>query len=119
MGQPVVHFEIGGKDASKLREFYGNLFEWGITVHDELGGYATVDREEGGIGGGIMQSTGEMPPSFVTFYVQVDDLQEYLDKVEELGGQTTMAPMEIGPEIGSAAMFTDPNGNCIGLYKPA
>ena len=28
MGQPVVHFEIIGKDAGKLRSFYGDLFGW-------------------------------------------------------------------------------------------
>ena len=28
MGNPVVHFEIGGKNAEKMREFYGGLFDW-------------------------------------------------------------------------------------------
>jgi uncharacterized protein len=28
MGQPVVHFEIIGKDAKKLRSYYGDLFGW-------------------------------------------------------------------------------------------
>ena len=26
MGNPVVHFEIGGKDVEKLIEFYGAVF---------------------------------------------------------------------------------------------
>jgi hypothetical protein len=28
MGQPIVHFEIIGKDAKKLRSYYGDLFGW-------------------------------------------------------------------------------------------
>src|SRR5262249_14003382 len=28
MGQPVVHFEIIGKDPARLRSYYGELFEW-------------------------------------------------------------------------------------------
>jgi hypothetical protein len=30
MGQPVVHFEIAGKDGDKLRGYYGELFGWEI-----------------------------------------------------------------------------------------
>jgi predicted enzyme related to lactoylglutathione lyase len=28
MGQPVVHFEITGKDPTQLRQFFGELFGW-------------------------------------------------------------------------------------------
>jgi predicted enzyme related to lactoylglutathione lyase len=28
MGQPVVHFEIIGKDPAKLRSYFGQLFGW-------------------------------------------------------------------------------------------
>ena len=31
MGQPVVHFEIIGKDPEKLRSYYGDLFWWELT----------------------------------------------------------------------------------------
>ena len=30
MGQPVVHFEIVGKDAEKLQGYYAELFGWEI-----------------------------------------------------------------------------------------
>ena len=50
----------------------------------------------------------------VTFYVEVSDLKAHLEKIEGLGGKTTMPPMYIpgGPKI---AMFADPEGNVIGL----
>ena len=37
MGNPVVHFEIGGKDVEKLIEFYGAVFAWNIIpLSDQL-----------------------------------------------------------------------------------
>jgi len=32
MGQPVVHFEIIGKDPAKLRDYFGELFGWEFDV---------------------------------------------------------------------------------------
>jgi len=53
----------------------------------------------------------------VTVYVQVDDLQAYLDKANQLGGKTLVPPVEI-PEPGSFAWLADLDGNIIGLWKP-
>ncbi len=115
MGNPVVHWEIAGKDGAKLREFYGSLFDWDIQVQAEMGDYGMVQESKGGIGGGIFQSPEGMP-AYVTFYVQSDDLQASLNKAEELGGKTAVPPMPI-PGVGSVAMFSDPEGNTVGLFK--
>ena len=117
MGKPVVHFEIGGRDGEQLRGFYTELFDWNLTVAENLNNYAGVCAEEGGIGGGIMPTTEDMPPNHVTIYIQVDDLQAYLDKAESLGGKTIVPPMLIRDDVGSMAMFSDSSGNCIGLYR--
>ena len=69
---------------------------------------------EGGINGGIAPANDGT--SRVTFYAQVDDLQAYLDKAERLGGKTVLPPTEI-PDTVTLAMFTDPEGNMIGLIK--
>ena len=37
MGQPVVHFEIGGRDGEQLRGFYTELFDWKIARHAPAG----------------------------------------------------------------------------------
>lgn len=117
MAKPVVHFEICGKDHGKTKEFYGKLFDW---EYNEFEGgsmpYALVQAAgEKSIGGGLMATDGNFPP-YVTFYVQVDDLQKYLDKAEEMGGKVCCPPTPI-PGIGSSAMFADPDGNMIGLFK--
>ncbi len=114
MGQPVVHFEILGKEPKKLREFYAGLFDWHVDANNPIN-YGVVDTHgEGGIGGGIGPAQG---PNQVTFYVQVDDLQGYLNKIEGMGGKTVVPVTEI-PDMVTFAMFADPEGNVVGLVKP-
>lgn len=116
MGNPVIHFEIGSPDVEKSRRFYTDLFSWGVSVDDN--GYGVVSTgSDQGIGGGIMPSPGEHAP-WVSFYVLVDDLEKYLDRAVELGGSRLMGPTPIG-EMGSFAMFRDPDGNVLGLFAAA
>lgn len=116
MGQPVVHFEIGGTDRKQLERFYAQLFDWKLDSHDSMN-YTMIDTGvQGSIGGGISGPTPGGPPAWVTFYVHVDDLQAALDKAGNLGGKTVVPPTPI-PNTGSFALFTDPQGNCIGLFK--
>jgi len=111
VGNPVVHFEILGPDGQALQGFYRSLFDWTIDT-DNPSGYGMVTTGEGAIGGGVSSSADGS--SQVSFYVQVDSLQEYLDKAETLGAKTLLPPTEVpgGPVI---AMFADPQGNRIGL----
>jgi uncharacterized protein len=115
MPNPVVHFEIAAKDGKRAQDFYGKLFDWKIDVDPKMN-YGMVAQQGSGIGGGIYETKDGVPPH-VTFYVQVDDLQKYLDRVVKLGGKVCMPPTQISPEIGWMAMFTDPDGTTIGLFK--
>ncbi len=111
MGAPVMHFEIVGKDGKKLEQFYSSLFDWKIDSNNDLH-YGMVDNGGQGINGGVAASQDGQ--AWAGFYVGVDNLQNVLSKAESLGGKTIMPPMDIpgGPSI---AMFTDPEGNKIGL----
>lgn len=114
MGQPVVHWEIAGKDAARLQEFYSGIFDWKVNV-DEALNYGIVETGgQGGIDGGIFAPPNGSAP-YTMFYVHVDDIQQHLDKIESLGGKTMMPPMEI-PGVGSTAVFSDPDGNSVGLF---
>lgn len=115
MGNPVVHFEIGGPDDEPLVRFYGELFGWDLKKVPGGIYYTLVDtRAGGGVNGGIgKSSTGE---PWATFYVEADDLQPVLDKAESLGGKTAM-PVVDAPGMVTFAMFTDPDGLLVGLVK--
>jgi predicted enzyme related to lactoylglutathione lyase len=122
MGQPVVHFEVIGRDAERLQRYYAELFGWEIDTNNPVN-YGIVAREgntnaEGvGIGGGI----GVGPEGYdghVTFYVEVPDVDAALAKAESLGGSRMMGPETVmeGVEIG---LFTDPEGHPVGVVKSA
>ena len=74
MGNPVVHFEIGGKDVEKLIDFYGSVFEWDITpLADQL--YIVDPGSDKGIQGHLFQATEETDSANnVIIYVEVDDI---------------------------------------------
>jgi predicted enzyme related to lactoylglutathione lyase len=120
MGQPVVHFEVMGKDAEALRAFYSGLFGWNIDANNPMN-YGMVSPDDNapgtsgtsGIGGGI----GQMPdgePGYATFYVDVPDVEAALANAEGLGATRLMGPENVmeGLVIG---LFTDPEGHIIGL----
>lgn len=113
MGAPVTWFEISTGDAEGVRGFYADLFGWDLQVLDEVE-YAVIDTGgEGAIGGGIAEAQG---PNQVIFYVEVDDPQAYLDRIEDAGGKTVVPVTEI-PEMVTFAQFADPQGNVVGLVK--
>ena len=113
MDHPVVHFEILGPDGPALQKYYGDLFGWQIDSNNPAN-YGIVTPVAPGIGGGVSPSQDGKP--FLTFYVNTEDLQASLDKAVSLGGTKVMDPTDIpgGPSI---AMFTDPQGNTVGLVK--
>ena len=114
MGQPVVHFEIGCRDREKTARFFSDLFGWTTTAAGPATMIATNSPQ--GIQGHIT-ALGHEPHHYTTFYVQVDDIPAALAKAESLGGRTVVPPVTI--PTGSFAWFADPDGNTIGLWKPA
>jgi len=114
MGQPVVHFEIGCRDAAKTSKFFAELFGWNMSAFGPATMIDTGTKE--GIMGHIT-ALGHEPHNYVTVYAQVDDLQAYLNKVGKLGGKTIVPPTEV-PGAGHFAWFSDPDGNVLGLWKP-
>jgi uncharacterized protein len=122
MGDPVVHVEIMGKDAEKLRSYYSDLFGWEVDSNNPMN-YGIVAREGNtnehgvGIGGGI----GAAPDGYaghVTFYVEVPDVEAALAKAESLGGSRMMGPEKVmeGVEIG---LLQDAEGHVVGVVKGA
>jgi uncharacterized protein len=120
MGQPVLHFEVIGKDGGKLQGFYAQMFDWEIDANNQMN-YGIVPREGNtdengvGIGGGV----GAGPEGYaghVTFYVEVPDVEASLARAERLGGKRLMGPDTVMPglEIGQ---FSDPEGHLIGVMR--
>ncbi len=112
MGDKITQVEVIGKDGKKLQEFYSKLFNWKVDANNPMN-YGQVEMEDAGVGVGI--STGQPGEAHrVTFYAEVDDLDRYLKQAERMGAKTIMEPTSVpgGPRL---AMFTDPEGNIVGL----
>ena len=127
MAQPVVHFEIIGKEPAKLRSYFGELFGWEFdtsspvaTAVSEPDDYGFVNRNTtsdgtgipGGVGGGTAYQAHAM------FYVGVADVEAALQRAERLGGKRVMGP-ERAPTGLVVGHFTDPEGNLIGVAGTA
>jgi hypothetical protein len=109
----VTHFEIEGPEGKKLQDFYAGLFAWSIDANNPMN-YGIVAPTENGIGGGITASQDGKPHT--TIYVEVDDVQAYLDKAKAAGAKITTEKTVL-PGMVTFGQFEDPAGNVIGLAE--
>ena len=116
MGNPVVHWELWSEDPDKAAEFYGKVFDWEMRSIPEMNYHLAETGGEGGINGGIMKPQEGPWPAKLTFYIDVDDLATYRQKITDAGGKIVVEEMEV-PGVGSFTLFEDPDGRVIGLWK--
>ena len=112
---PVVHFEIGCRDGAQTRAFFASLFDWDITGADA--GMMIDTGPVGAVSGHIVELAEEWG-NYVTVYVQVEDIDPYQKKTVELGGKVLVPTVDL-PGRGSFAWLASPEGNIIGIWKPA
>ncbi|WP_030918415.1 VOC family protein [Streptosporangium amethystogenes] len=108
-------FDISTPDAPRARHFYREMFGWSMNVLDET--YALVGGEGGRPAGGIGQAGPDSPYTGIVVYFPVDDVDTALERAEKLGGSRRLEPQSV-PGMGRIAVFTDPDGNAVGLLSP-
>jgi uncharacterized protein len=113
MANPVMWFEVMGKDSAGLQRFYREVFGWKLTPPvKEMGNYSMLERPDTGIGGGF----GEGDPR-VSVYIETPDPQRFVDKAVASGATVLMPVTQITPTT-TIAMLMDPAGNTFGVMKP-
>ena len=106
--------ELASPDLDASKAFYSSLFDW--TVEPFEGSpqpYLTIkngDRSNGGIR--ELDSPG--PPPHWLVYFAIDDIDQGIAKVEQLGGTKHAGPIDIG--IAKIAVVADPQGAIFALY---
>jgi hypothetical protein len=116
MGKPVVHWEITARDASRLENFYHELFDWSVRSDAPVQLRHAIDTGSAeGIPGSLAESGGSWP-SGALFYVQVDDVKEYLLRAEQLGASTLLPATEVDGDR-MIGIFRDPEGVTVGLMQ--
>ena len=120
MGNAVVHFELMSKEPEKVSAFYSQVFDWKINHVPQINYRIVETGAEGemhGINGGIVKPDKPGPwPGNMLFYILVDDLAKYRKKVVAAGGKIHVEEQKV-PGMGKFALFTDPEGRMMGLWK--
>jgi predicted enzyme related to lactoylglutathione lyase len=119
---PIVHIEFPANNPEAAGKFYADAFGWNVTS-DDMYHYVQF-RAEGGPGGGFVSTSEEgtdsgmvhYKPDSVLLYIGTDDIDASLEKVNSLGGKTLLPKTEI-PHVGWFAIFSDPTGNRVALFK--
>ena len=123
MNHTIVHFEIPASDVERLRAFYSRLFDWKIEKAEGPMDYwmiTTVPTDasgmpkEPGVNGGMMKK--QEPSQTVTNYISVESVDEYVKKVQQLGGKVATPKQEV-PKMGYFAVCLDPEGNVFAVWQ--
>jgi predicted enzyme related to lactoylglutathione lyase len=119
----ISWFEIPATDLERATRFYETIFDTTLSALDlpniKMRMFPLVDMM--GVGGAIVDSGGFHNPSSTDgplIYLNGNpDLQMMLGKIEPAGGKVIVPKTEISPEYGYMAVFTDTEGNRIGLHS--
>lgn len=139
----TVHFEIQATQPEQLIAYYSALFGWQFNKWDGPADYwliHTGPNERPGIDGGLLQRCGEhaqqmeqapapgptspassstaWPPPVNAFVctIDVDQIDEAVDKATRLGGSVAMPKTPI-QGVGQLAYMNDPDGNLFGMMQ--
>ncbi len=114
---PIAHLEIPTANVGASGAFYHDVFGWQLETNREHN--YTIFHAQGGLRGGF---AGPTEPTYeqgkLLIYLTCDDIEGTLATIEAHGGKTILPQTEI-PHVGWWAIFADPAGNHLGLYKIA
>ena len=112
----ITHIDIPVSDIAAAQDFYSGLFGWQISAPPGFEDYPMWQAPNKISGGGLApRGEGFTQPRS---YVEVDSIEETLAKVRESGGAVVMEKSPIS-ETSWWAVFTDPDGNVVGVYEGA
>lgn len=114
----IVHFDITADDPKRAAKFYTEVFGWRIEKWEGPMDYwliTTGPEEEPGINGGLSSRERMSRKAFVNT-VDVPDLDEYMAKVEEMGGKVASPKMPI-TGVGYMAVCEDTEGNTFNIME--
>ena len=115
----VIHFDISADNLERAKIFYQKLFGWKIEKFTEspqdyyLIETQTATGEKGITGENRIKGEGLQK---ITNFIQVDSIDESIEKVKELGGQI-IEPKTTIPTVGYIAGCKDTENNIFGLIE--
>ena len=119
----IVHFDIPAENPEKLKKFYSKLFNWLIYRCPGPTEYYMIETvpvdETGapvrpGVNGGMTKK--DHPELKPVNYITVDNIDESIQKIKDLGGTITQPKQEISG-IAWISHATDPEGNPFAIMQ--
>ncbi|MDD1620786.1 MAG: VOC family protein [Methylococcaceae bacterium] len=116
-------FELPVTDMQRAQTFYRNVLQADFK-DEEMGGYqlAIFASEEGAVSGMLVLGEHYQPSQTgaVVYFNGGEDLSAPLDRAVKHGGSVLIpkTPIHDG-ECGYFALFSDSEGNRVGLYSPS
>ena len=113
----IIHFELNVKNIEQSIRFYKRVFGWKFEKWEGPIDYwliSTGDESEQGIEGGLGLEEENFPSVVNT--VEVDNIEEFVKRVEANGG-TILRPKHAVPGVGWLAYIKDPDGIVTGLMR--
>lgn len=108
--------ELATTDPDKACEFYAGLFGWTYETHsDPDAGEHVIAYREGFPVASIR--TSQTDQSVWRLYLAADDQGETIERAEELGASTTVAPSSV-PGLGAKGVLLSPADVEFGLLQP-
>lgn len=124
MQNAISWFEIPTTDINRAQKFYETIFGISMMPMDLPNikmRMFPLDDMMTQVGGALVDSGGFHKASATDgplIYLNANpDVQQVLDKVEAAGGKIMVPKTEISPEYGFMGVFTDTEGNRIGLHS--
>lgn len=114
-------FEIPAANFERAVAFYNRILSTTLHIDDSFPGMkmALFPYQDPGVGGSIIAGEQFRPHvDGVRIYLNGgDDLAPILARVEVAGGRIVMPKTLIRDDIGSIALFSDSEGNLVGLHS--
>lgn len=107
------HVEFLVTDLDRSRAFYEGLFGWQFRP---FGGEYLLFRGPGRTAGGLMKVRQPIPGRSTIAYVEVEEIEPYLEKATALGGAIETDKSAVA-DMGWFALLKDPDGNVVGLWQ--
>jgi len=113
VSNPVVSWQIVARDPDAVASFYCDLFGWRLDVDNALRYRELRSGSDRGIDGGVWPAPPEAH-SFVQLFVEVDDVEAYVERARGRGA-TVVVPPAVLPGGDVMAVLVDPAGLAFGL----
>jgi predicted enzyme related to lactoylglutathione lyase len=112
--------EVMTTDVEAAKRFYGDVVGWESRDVDMGKGEIYTLFSSGGVNrAGCMAwppGAQKMPAAWGT-YIGTDDVDATAEKAQSLGATILKEPFDV-PDTGRMAIFADPTGAVVGIYKP-